>query len=177
MANRLSKGRVLGGKYVQDKPGFPEVGGITVSTVSSTVDVTTGFSFNSYDVLEGIYVKVTTPTATTSGFLNLGLLTTYPTGFASGIPINTSGTKSLWVASSSGDAPNSFYATSYIGYLLGAMYAGTTEGSTGKTVAAGSLVLRRYNMDTTTNTTLSYASNTTAAFSAVVYPVYHTLNS
>lgn len=177
MANRGTKGRWLAGKFVQDKPGFPEVGGIVVSTVATTGDTTTGFSFNSYDVLESIYVKVTSPTSTTSGTLNLGLLTSFPTGFASGIPINTSGTKALWVASSSGDAPNSFYATSYLGVLLGAMYAGTTEGSTGKATAAGSLVLRRYNMDTTTQTTLSYSSNTTAAFTAVVYPIYHTLNS
>ena len=177
MSNRLSKGKVLAGKFAADKPGFPEVGGIVISTAASTVDATTGYSFNSTDIVEGFFVKVTTATAATSGLLNLGLLTTWPQGFGKNIPVNSTGVKMLWAVSTSGDSPSAFYSASYMGNFLGAVYTGTTEGSTGGAAAAGSRVVRQYNMDTTSNTTLSYSLNTTGAFAAVVFPVFHTLNS
>jgi hypothetical protein len=177
MSNRITKGKALAGSFASDKPGFPGVGGISISTVSSTADATTGYSFSSSDVVEGFFVKVTTATAATSGVLNLGLLTTLPQGFAASIPVGTTGVKKLWAVSTSGDTPGDFYSASYVGALLGAIYTGTTEGSTGGAAAGGSRVYRQYNMDTTSNTTLSYSLNTTGSFAAVVYPVFHTLNS
>jgi len=141
------------------------------------VDATTGFSFSTSDVLENVYVKVTTATAATSGLLNLGLLTTWPQGFAANLPVNSTGIKLLWAVSSSGSSPNAFYSASYVGMLLGAVYTGTTEGSTGGVTAGGVRVSRLYNMDSTSNVTLSYSLNTTGSFAATVFPVFHTLNS
>jgi hypothetical protein len=177
MSNRITKGKAIAGKFASDKPGFPEVGGITITTAASTVDATTGFSFSSSDVLENVYVKVTTATAATSGLLNLGLLSTWPQGFAANLPVNTTGIKALWAVSTSGSTPYVFYSATYLGVFLGAIYTGTTEGSTGNAAAGGVRVVRAYNMDTTSNTTLSYSLNTTGTFAAVVYPVFHTLNS
>lgn len=177
MSNRLSKGTVVAGRFSQDQPGFPKMGpAVRISNPGSTAETTTGFTFSSNDVLESVFVKVTTVTAT-SGTLSLGLLTLAPSGFVSALPVGTTGFKVPVVVSTSGSAPGVFISGNYLGALLGAAYAGTTEGSTGGATAAGAVAPRLYALDSTSNMTMSYSYSSTANFAALVYPVFYTLNS
>jgi hypothetical protein len=181
MSNRLSKGTIVAGKLSQDQPGFPKMGpAVRISAPASTAEIASGFTFGSDDVVSGFMVKVLAIGAT-SGTLSLGLMTTGASGFVVNLPVGSTGIKgTMYSVSTSGSSPTAFFNGSYLGPLLGAAYSGTTEGSTGGVPAAGSLVTKLYACDASTEKRLSYAvagSTGLTTFSALVYPIYYTLNS
>lgn len=174
MSNRLTKGKALAGRFATDKPGF-EFGGIPVTTVASTTDRTTGYEFSKYDILTDIFVRVTSASTASTGIINVGLATNYTSGFVAALPVNSTGTKYMWTAASSGDTPSWFFNAGYYGDLLGKVVTGTTEGSTGGLRGIGEIVRKDYALDSTSNMTLSFSLNTTTAFSATIFPVFYTL--
>lgn len=177
MSNRLTKGKALAGRFAQDGPGF-EFQGVNVTTVASTTDRTTGYSFSKYDILTDIYVRVTSASTASTGFINVGLLTDYTSGFVAALPITSTGTQFMFAVSSSGSSPYWFYSANYYGWLFGKVLTGTTEGSTGYAAdSGGRRVMKPYALDSTTNRTLSYSANTTTAFSATIFPVFYTLTT
>lgn len=177
MSTRSTKGELRAGRFSQDRPGFPKMGpAIRISNPGTTTETDSGFKFDTNDVLESFIVNVTTVTAT-SGTLSLGLLTSYTTGFVAALAVGTTGMKQLVTVSTSGSSPFNFVSGNAIGPLLGAAISGTTEGSTGGTAALGAVLPRLYALNSTTNVSLSYSYNSTAAFVATVYPIFYTLNS
>ena len=169
MSNRLTKGKAVAGRLAQDLPGLPEMGpAFRILNPASSAEKTTGFVFGENDILTNFLVKVTSVTAT-SATLSIGLLSSAPTGFVTGLPVGSTGFKvTMYAVSTSGDSPN-WISTSYAGSLLNMVNTGTTA-------LSGGFIPRPYALNSTTVKTLSYTYNSTAAFAATIYPIFYTLN-
>lgn len=182
MSSRLSKGLVHVGKLSQDQPGFPRMGpAVKITAPASTAEFASGFVFGANDVVSGFVIKVLSIGAT-SGTISLGPMATGTSGFVASLPVGSTGIKgNLSAVSSSGGGAGTtwFVSANYTGFLLGGYAIGTTEGSTGLS-ASGAWCGRLYGCDASTEKRLGYvvdvSSSGLAAFSALVYPIYYTLN-
>ena len=179
MSSRLSKGLVHVGKLSQDQPGFPRMGpAVKITAPASTAEFASGFEFGANDVVSGFIIKVLSIGAT-SGTISLGPMATGTSGFVASLPVGSTGiVGNLSIVSSSGGAGSSWWVSeNYTGFLLGGYAIGTTEGSTGG--RAGGWCGRMYGCDANTEKRLGYVvdgSTGLSTFSALVYPIYYTLN-
>ena len=160
MANRLTKGKGLAGKWQQDIPG-DVLSGVTFSAASTAVQYTP-FSFPNGAVVSDFFIKVTS-VAATSATINVGLATGASSAgvgsaYVSGLVVGTTGTYVLNASTSA-----VVLAFSYGSYLIASSSAAVT-------------VLKSHVTGSTdTYLNLTYTTNTTAAISGVIYPLFHEL--
>ena len=166
MSNRLTKGIARVGSLAQDKPGVKFGPAIRFKSSGSTVEVVTSYKFPENAVVENIYVRTLSVSAT-SATISVGLATatssTLYNGFISAMPLGSTSFPNLCPNTNAG-------ATSYFGVLLA-----STGTQTKVSFAVGSCSTGGGTAGTSTMRYLSVSVGTTESITASITPIYFEL--
>ena len=166
MSNRVSRGTARAGGLHLDKPGIKFSPAIRFKSSGSTVEVVTAYKFPENAVVDNVYVRTLSVSAT-SATISIGLASasssTLYNGFINAMPLGSTSFPNLVPNTNAG-------ATSYFGCLLG-----STGTQTKVNFAVGSCSTGGGAAGTATMRYLSVSVGTTEAVTVTVTPIYFEL--